>query len=127
MDLAETANTDGLAHVDVAGDGGGANVEPVNVLGRQLVGVCVALVASLATGRGAENVRDVLTVSTQPVDKTVSELIVQLSPSDGIQVLSFTRWNSTNLDYISLALCRKTDLHWKTYIGSFPCLFKKAA
>lgn len=41
VDLAETANTDGLAHVDVAGDGGGADVEPVDVLGRQLVGVCV--------------------------------------------------------------------------------------
>ena len=39
MDLAETANTDGLAHVDVASDGGGADVEPVNVLGGQLVGV----------------------------------------------------------------------------------------
>jgi hypothetical protein len=39
VDLAETADTDGLAHVDVAGDGGGANVEPVNVLGGQLVGV----------------------------------------------------------------------------------------
>jgi hypothetical protein len=40
VDLAETANTDGLAHVDVAGDGGGADVEPVDVLRRQLVGVC---------------------------------------------------------------------------------------
>lgn len=39
VDLAETANTDGLAHVDVAGDGGGADVEPVDVLRRQLVGV----------------------------------------------------------------------------------------
>lgn len=40
VDLAETANTDGLAHVDVAGDGGGADVEPIDVLGGQLVGVC---------------------------------------------------------------------------------------
>ena len=32
VDLSETANTDGLAHVDVAGNGGGAHVEPVNVL-----------------------------------------------------------------------------------------------
>jgi hypothetical protein len=38
VDLAETANTDGLAEVDVAGDGGGADVEPVNVLGRELLG-----------------------------------------------------------------------------------------
>lgn len=38
VDLAETANTDGLAEVDVAGDGGGTDVEPVNVLGRQLLG-----------------------------------------------------------------------------------------
>jgi hypothetical protein len=38
--LAETADTDGLAHVDVAGDGGGADVEPVDVLGRELLGGC---------------------------------------------------------------------------------------
>jgi len=28
VDFSETANTDGLAHVDVAGDGSGADVEP---------------------------------------------------------------------------------------------------
>jgi hypothetical protein len=39
VDLSQTANTDGLAHVDVAGDGGSADVEPVDVLGRELVGV----------------------------------------------------------------------------------------
>lgn len=38
VDLAEAADTDGLAEVDVAGDGGGAHVEPVNVLGRELLG-----------------------------------------------------------------------------------------
>lgn len=38
VDLAETANTNGLAEVDVAGDGGGADVVPVNVLGGQLLG-----------------------------------------------------------------------------------------
>lgn len=38
VDLAETADTDGLSEVDVAGDGGGADVEPVNVLGRELLG-----------------------------------------------------------------------------------------
>lgn len=38
VNLAETANTNGLAEVDVAGDGGGTDVEPVNVLGRQLLG-----------------------------------------------------------------------------------------
>jgi hypothetical protein len=38
VDLAEAADTDGLAEVDVAGDGGGADVEPVNVLGRELLG-----------------------------------------------------------------------------------------
>jgi hypothetical protein len=56
VDLAETADTDGLAHVDVAGDGGGANVEPVNVLGGQLVGVYAALDGGLRCGgerRGA--------------------------------------------------------------------------
>lgn len=56
------------------------------------------------------DLRDVLTVSTQPVDKTVSELIVQLSPSDGIQVLSFTRWNSTNLGYGSISICAISGL-----------------
>jgi hypothetical protein len=39
--LAHAADTDGLAHVDVTGDSGGADVEPVDVLGRQLLGVCV--------------------------------------------------------------------------------------
>lgn len=29
VDLAETANTDGLAHVDVASDGSGADVVPI--------------------------------------------------------------------------------------------------
>ena len=38
VDLAEAANTDSLAQVDVAGDGGGADVVPVNVLGRELLG-----------------------------------------------------------------------------------------
>ena len=38
VDLAETADTNGLAEVDVAGDRGGADVEPVNVLGRELAG-----------------------------------------------------------------------------------------
>jgi hypothetical protein len=37
--LAHAADTDGLAHVDVACDSGGADVEPVDVLGRQLLGV----------------------------------------------------------------------------------------
>lgn len=38
VDLAEAADTNGLAEVDVAGDGGGADVEPVNVLGGELLG-----------------------------------------------------------------------------------------
>lgn len=38
VDLPETADTDGLAEVDVARDGGGADVEPVDVLGRELPG-----------------------------------------------------------------------------------------
>ncbi len=38
VDLAETADTNSLAEVDVAGDGGGADVVPVNVLGRELAG-----------------------------------------------------------------------------------------
>jgi len=32
VDLAETSNTDSFAEIDVAGDGGSTNVEPVNVL-----------------------------------------------------------------------------------------------
>jgi hypothetical protein len=57
VDLAETADTDGLAHVDVAGDGGGANVEPVNVLGGQLVGVYAALDGGLRGGGGSAAAR----------------------------------------------------------------------
>jgi len=38
VDLAETANTDGLPEVDVAGNGSGADVEPVDVLGGHLLG-----------------------------------------------------------------------------------------
>lgn len=39
VDFAETANTDGLAQVDVSGDGGGADVEPVGGLRGELVAV----------------------------------------------------------------------------------------
>jgi hypothetical protein len=39
VDLSETANTDGLAHVHMACNGGSADVEPVDVLGRKLLGV----------------------------------------------------------------------------------------
>lgn len=38
VDLAETADTNGLAEVDVAGNGSGADVEPVDVLGGHLLG-----------------------------------------------------------------------------------------
>lgn len=38
VDLAEAANTDSLAAVDVAGDGGSADVEPIGILGRHLLG-----------------------------------------------------------------------------------------
>jgi hypothetical protein len=38
VNLAKAANTDGLAEVDVAGDGSGADVEPVDVLGGHLFG-----------------------------------------------------------------------------------------
>jgi hypothetical protein len=38
VDLAKTADTDSLAHVDVAGNGSSADVVPVNVLGRKLLG-----------------------------------------------------------------------------------------
>jgi len=38
VDLAKTADTDGLAEVDVAGDGGGAHVEPVDGLRWELLG-----------------------------------------------------------------------------------------
>ena len=39
VDLAQTADTDGLAEVDVAGNGGGAHVVPVDRLRRELLGV----------------------------------------------------------------------------------------
>jgi hypothetical protein len=38
VDLAETADTDGLSEIDVAGNRSGTDVEPVNVLGRHLLG-----------------------------------------------------------------------------------------
>lgn len=38
VDLAKTSDTDGLAEVDVAGDGGGANVVPVDGLWWELLG-----------------------------------------------------------------------------------------
>jgi hypothetical protein len=41
--LPQAANTDGLAHVDMAGDGSGADVVPVDVLGRKLLGVYLML------------------------------------------------------------------------------------
>ena len=42
MDLSKPANTDGFAEVDVAGDGGGADVEPIDGLrGEFLGGACL--------------------------------------------------------------------------------------
>lgn len=38
VDLPQAADTNGLAEVDVARDGGGAHVEPVDVLGGKLLG-----------------------------------------------------------------------------------------
>lgn len=38
VNLPQAADTDGLAEVDMAGNGGGADVEPVLVLGRELLG-----------------------------------------------------------------------------------------
>lgn len=38
MNLAQAANTNGLAAVDVASDGGSSHVEPVGVLRRHLLG-----------------------------------------------------------------------------------------
>lgn len=38
VDATKTANTNGLAEVDVAGNGGSADVEPVDVLGGHLLG-----------------------------------------------------------------------------------------
>ena len=38
VDLPQAADTNGLAEVDVARDGGGAHVEPVDILGGKLLG-----------------------------------------------------------------------------------------
>jgi hypothetical protein len=66
VDLAETANTDGLPEVDVAGDGSGADVVPVDVLGRHLLGgtgldgidpTCKARVRFGSFDRGSSNRR----------------------------------------------------------------------
>jgi len=48
VDLSKSANTDGFAEVDVAGDGSSADVEPIDGL------------------RGSSFAGPVLTVSTQP-------------------------------------------------------------
>lgn len=71
MSLAQAADTNGLAHVNVTSDSGGTDVEPVDVLRRQLVGVYWQIVrrAKNIAVSGEGNVREVLTVSTQPVDK----------------------------------------------------------
>jgi hypothetical protein len=37
--FAQAADTDGFAEIDVAGDGSGADVEPVGGLGREFIGV----------------------------------------------------------------------------------------
>jgi len=66
VNLPEAADTDRLAHVDMASDGGGANVEPVDVLGRQLLGVYGALDRDPSHMRQRGYVREVLTVSTHP-------------------------------------------------------------
>ena len=52
VSLSETANTDGLAHVDVASDGSGAGVEPVDVLRRELLGLCSSLDTANVCGAG---------------------------------------------------------------------------
>lgn len=64
VELPQAANTDGLAHVDVAGDGGGADVVPVDVLGRQLLGVC----GLLKDARCAAGVSQIRTASLNGVD-----------------------------------------------------------
>ena len=38
MNFSESANTDGFAKVDVAGDGSGADVEPIYGLRREFLG-----------------------------------------------------------------------------------------
>jgi hypothetical protein len=80
----------------VAGNGSGADVEPVNVLGRELVGVWEHVRRRAAQTRERKlYLRLVLTVSTQPVDKgQQAEVIPHLRDSG----FSFTRWKNTNLD-----------------------------
>lgn len=62
VDLAKTADTDGLAHVDVAGTGGGADVEPsscqfLNSMFRGFVVVPVSILGrKLVGGRGLDSV-----------------------------------------------------------------------
>lgn len=83
MSFPQAANTYGLAHVYMAGDGSGADVEPVDILGREFLCVYVSLDTGLRTHIG-HYAREVFTVSTQPVDNAVSNL----SPSYGIQAFS---------------------------------------
>lgn len=51
MGLAQTANTDGLAEVDVAGNSGGADVEPVNAARKVSQGRVFEKAAALLLGR----------------------------------------------------------------------------
>lgn len=87
VDLAQTADTDGLAEVDVAGDGGGAHVEPVDGLGGELLG-----------GTGLDG-----------VDPTWERGLVL--------------WRMSG--ELDLGVGREGLVI--PGIGSFPCLFKKAA
>ena len=65
VDLAEAADTDGLAEVDVASDGRGADVEPVNVLGGELLGGAgLDGVDPTCSGGGRQHIK-------QTIDKTL--------------------------------------------------------
>ena len=59
MGFSETTDTDGLAQVDMAGDGGSAYVEPIDRLGREFLGVggfdCVDPACNIDSVRDGSN------------------------------------------------------------------------
>lgn len=79
VDLAQTADTNGLANVYVTGDGGGADVEPEYMLaGFSHVDLHGDIANQSMDCGGSSLAWEVLTVSLQPVDSVSSAQIQAL-------------------------------------------------
>jgi hypothetical protein len=117
--LAKTADTDRLAHVDVAGDGGGADVEPVNVLGRQLLGVYASLDIQPRVASQWEQRTRCLDSINPACRLTVSKL--KSSPNYGIQAFlhPLDDWYEPGLRHVSGNSCKSYGAVALTW-GAFP-------